>query len=179
MVSPTFTPSQSPSPARPLSRAVNAALFTSGFPNEFAALASDHPPYVVGVLPVSSAFTIQRRAAKPLIDVSSLQEKREHFLAAMALKLHPLDSPPLLSAGVASALRRIKLEGRANLPTWRTAAKENWLLRVRRCRCRQQELAKGLPPHLGKVADRVQSIAFGQRLRDPNPIKRFPSTPLI
>lgn len=92
--------------------------------------------------------------------------KQEHFRAALKISSHPLHQPPVLSAVVATAFRRMELEGPTNLSSWVKQSKVAWAKRVKRCRQRQLELAEGLPHHLQRFARQLQSIAFGERFKE-------------
>ena len=83
---------------------MNASLLQEAFPSEAQALASEFPPYVVSDFPVSRACTVQRKGVARLFGTAALHTKQGHFDKACSLKVHPLDAPPLLLAGVTAPL---------------------------------------------------------------------------
>ena len=73
--------------------------------------------------------------------VAGASSKSELPLVARKILLHPADEPPVLSAGVATALRRIKLVGLEGLHSFQKAAQDTWSQLVRSCVAKQQELS--------------------------------------
>ena len=103
--------------------------------------------------------------------VFCIAEQRASFLHAGSQELysfaakeltHLLDEPPTLPAGIASSLKRIKLEG-TEIGAYHKQRLFDWFGRVQVAKTQQTELANALPVALRGPASRITSIAFGPR----------------
>ena len=147
----------------PQPKAVEGGYLLGALPEERLAHTVTCVPYVVGDLPVSHAYVRQRRMGKVLIPQATCKE--DHLSLARQVSIHPAYEPPVLSAGVATAYRRMKLEGPDGFAKWQHNSKKLWVDLARDCKAQQQQLARGLPSHLRACANRLQSVALGRRLR--------------
>lgn len=114
-------------------------------------------------LPIASMQIRQRKFYWQQISAAT---KEEHFAQSRQAD-HPYNSPPVLPAGIASALRRIKLEG-PNIEAFHKERLLWWMRRVRDCQEEQTRAALAVHPSLHPSAERLQTVALGKRLKELN-----------
>ena len=117
--------------------------------------------FLIFGMPVGAVRFLQGRAGSFNLEADS---KEYHFHKAIALE-HPMDEPPTIPAGIACALKRIKLEG-TNIEAYHKQKLREWFQRVAVARPHQETLAGSLPVPLQEPGRRLQTVALGRRLKE-------------